>query len=166
MSLHTACVTGVPRCEYLGAKGTSGCKGMSGTEQIHPLKPHMYIPLGVVDWKPSSQLWPTRGTWSVLVKSTKTRDCATHTFRTFRLDPIPPQPDTWRFRRTSFCQAEPSRGWFTGIRSELVAFGLAHKKQGTIETAHHLSYRGTSPIRNNPTLGPCSGPMPRVLGWS
>jgi len=39
------------------------------------------------------------------------------TFRTFRLDAIPPQPDPWRFRRTSFYQTEPSRGWFTGIRS-------------------------------------------------
>ena len=33
-------------CEYLGANGTSGCKGMSGTKLIHSLKPHMYIHLG------------------------------------------------------------------------------------------------------------------------
>jgi len=36
-------------CEYLGAKGTYGCKGMSGTKKINSLEPHMYIPFRVVD---------------------------------------------------------------------------------------------------------------------
>ena len=66
------------------------------------------------------------------------------TFQTFRIDSSPLSPDTWRFRRTSFFQAEPYMGllipqkedspfcqtraicrtmtgqWFTGMSSRLV----------------------------------------------
>ena len=39
-------------------------------------------------------------------------------------------------------------------------------RNATPQTPHPKPYRGTSLIRNNPTLGPYSGSVPKALLWS
>jgi hypothetical protein len=66
--------------------------------------------------------------------------------------------------------------WGFGVMVEGSGFGVMVQGSGFGVTVHgfpvgwqralHLSYRGTSLIRNQTLLGPYSRPMPRALWWS